>query len=100
MISADIALQNARRLCEANCSKEWLRWDEATAEVTLREDLPVVCWEVMIGDPLRQNWFEYEIDDFPMRLYFDAATGAFYGYQSMRTIVTADLIGKEIIIPK
>lgn len=99
MISAEIAIKYAKRLCEANPSAPWLRWDDATAIATLRKDLPVQCWEVMIGDPQRENWFDYELDDFPMKLFFVAESGNFYGFQSMRKIITADQIGKEIIIP-
>lgn len=99
MISAAMALEKAKRMCEANPSREWLHWDEASAKATLREDLPMTCWEVMIGDPRREKWFDYELDDFPTRLFFDAMTGGFYGFQAMRGIVTVDCMGKEIVIP-
>lgn len=99
MIPQQTALDNARRLCAANPNRPWLQWHEASASATLRQDLPVICWEVMIGDPPRQNWFDYEVDDAPTRLFFKADSGEFYGFQTMRGINMVDKMNNEIIIP-
>lgn len=99
MIPQQTAIDNARRLCAANPNRPWLQWHEASATAILRQDLPVSCWEIMIGDPPKQNWFDYEMDDAPTRLFFNATNGEFYGFQSMRGIVTIDQIKTEITIP-